>query len=137
MNTYAHDIVQIIVYRWAPHLEYLVLKRSERDGGWWQPVTGHVEPGEPEREAALREIQEEIGVEKLKYLSDPIAINEITGGGQAFVYMAEVSTKQQVVLSNEHSQYRWADLQTALSLLKYDGNKQNIQLADALLAEAR
>lgn len=137
MDEYAHNVVQVIVYRWAPTLQYLVLRRSEQDGGWWQSVTGHSELGEAERDAALREINEEIGIEKLKYLSDPIFANTIEGGGQGFVYMAEVGRSEAVVLSAEHTEYRWADLSTALNLLKYEGNKKNMRRADALLAEAR
>jgi len=137
MNDYAHNVVQVIAYRWVPTLQYLVLKRTEQDGGWWQPVTGHIEPGESERDAALREIREEIGVEKPKYLSDPIFTNDTEDDGQGYAFMAEASAKQPIVLSDEHVEFRWVDLQTALGLLEHDGNKQNMQRADALLAEAR
>lgn len=43
--------------------EYLLLKRTERDGGFWQPVTGLIEFGESPVEAALREVREETGLD--------------------------------------------------------------------------
>ncbi|CAB3393335.1 Dihydroneopterin triphosphate diphosphatase (fragment) [Kyrpidia spormannii] len=30
-------------------LQVLLLKRTAERGGWWQPVTGHVEPGSGRR----------------------------------------------------------------------------------------
>ena len=141
MNQYAHNVVQVIVYRWAPTLQYLVLKRSEQDGGWWQPVTGHIEPGEDELDALKRELSEEIGITKLQFISQPIRSYEYEmpdGVGHDNVYMVEVGAKEAVRLRpEEHSEYKWTTLDEALGLLKYDGNKKSLQRADELLAEAR
>lgn len=140
MDAYAHDIVQVVVYRWAPTLQYLVLKRSGEDGGWWQPITGHIEPGESEMETLRREIMEEIGVADLKYVSDQIYDYEYDtteGRGRDRVYMVEIAAEQGVRLSHEHVRHKWADLEGALALLKYPGNKESYRRADMLLAEAR
>ena len=41
--------------------EVLLLRRVE-PRGWWQSVTGSLEPGETPREAAVRELEEETGL---------------------------------------------------------------------------
>ncbi|HYQ81813.1 MAG TPA: lipoyl(octanoyl) transferase LipB, partial [Anaeromyxobacteraceae bacterium] len=41
----------------------LVLRRSPERGGFWQPVTGRIEPGEPPQAAARRELLEETGAD--------------------------------------------------------------------------
>ena len=57
------DSVQVVVWRdrgGTPEL--LVLERTEDRGGFSQPVTGRVEPGETPRQAAAREVAEETGL---------------------------------------------------------------------------
>jgi dATP pyrophosphohydrolase len=41
---------------------YLLLKRIESQGGFWQSVTGSLEDGETHRQAAVREVWEETGI---------------------------------------------------------------------------
>ena len=140
MNEYAHNVVQVIVYRWAPKLEYLILKRSPEDGGWWQPITGHIEPGETEMDALRRELDEEVGISKTKYVSGQIYTYDYEmpdGKGRDMVYMVEVAADQAITLSAEHVQYEWATLEAALERLKYAGNKESLRRADLLLAEAQ
>jgi 8-oxo-dGTP pyrophosphatase MutT (NUDIX family) len=59
--------VQVWVYRTEP-FEVLLLRLCPARGGFWQPVTGSVEPGETAAEAALREAREETG---LGFVSGP------------------------------------------------------------------
>lgn len=136
-----HNVVQVIVYREAPGIEYLILQRTPEDGGWWQPVTGHIEFGENELEALQRELAEETGITRPKFVSQQIYEYDYDmpdGSGHDSVYMVEIDGKTDIKLQpSEHSQYQWANLRTALELLKYDGNKESLRRADQLLAEAR
>src|SRR5207237_6469472 len=43
--------------------EFLVLRRSERQGGYWHGVAGGIEEGETPAEAAGRELSEETGLQ--------------------------------------------------------------------------
>lgn len=104
-------------------------------------MTGHIEAGESELDALKREVAEETGIDKLKFISKPIYSYEYKmpdGIGHDNVYMVEVDKKADVQLQpEEHSEYQWVELEEAIGLLKYAGNKKSLCRADALLAEAR
>ncbi len=53
----------MLVYVHRPGPEFLVLRRIERLDGFWQGVTGAPEWGEPDDEAAAREVLEETGLD--------------------------------------------------------------------------
>lgn len=53
------ESVLVVVYTAAG--EFLLLERHEPPG-WWQSVTGSLEPGETPRDAAVRELAEETGL---------------------------------------------------------------------------
>lgn len=62
--------VQGVMYsRSNEKLEYLIIKRSADDGGFWQGVTGTLEEGETLVKCLIREINEEIGIENIKNIS--------------------------------------------------------------------
>lgn len=55
--------VQVVIVRDSFHgREVLALRRVPQRGGFWQPVTGRVEPGESFAETARREVFEELGL---------------------------------------------------------------------------
>lgn len=51
-------------------IEYLIIKRSEKDGGFWQGVTGTLEEGEKLKECLIREIKEELGIVNINKISE-------------------------------------------------------------------
>ena len=59
------DLRTISVVPMRPDGRILVLKRSASRGGFWQQVTGRVEPGESAEAAARRELREETGRTRL------------------------------------------------------------------------
>jgi len=116
--------------------EYLMLHRTPEKGGFWQPVTGGLEEGETIDECLLRELAEEIAVvpKKVtpvleirqffdKFKGTPWAITESMFG-------VELPADCTVTIAEEHSEYRWCTLAEALALLKWDGNKNSLQLLD-------
>ncbi|TSA48815.1 MAG: dihydroneopterin triphosphate diphosphatase [Nitrosomonadales bacterium] len=59
--------VSVLVLIHTPDLQVLLLERADKPG-FWQSVTGSLEDGETLREAAVREVREEAGLEAERYL---------------------------------------------------------------------
>lgn len=54
--------IQVVIFSENPGgRHYLLLRRVESQGGFWQSVTGSLEEGETHRQAAVREVLEETG----------------------------------------------------------------------------
>jgi len=116
---------------------YLLLKRTEKRGGFWQPVTGGINFQESPMEALRREIKEELGIFM------PIAIIDISytfsfkdAYGRSlteYVYGAEINEKQEIRLSAEHTEYRWVGYEEARTLLKWEGNKIGLARLHSIL----
>ena len=58
--------VSVLVLIHTPELQVLLLERADKPG-FWQSVTGSLEDDETLREAAVREVQEETGLEAAQY----------------------------------------------------------------------
>ena len=116
---------------------FLILKRSLKRGGFWQPITGGVEEGETFNEAVLREIGEEIGiVDIIKLIDMDYSFDFFEDGIEHYekVFGAEVSPEQIITLSEEHTEFKWVDGQTAIDkFLKYPGNKEGFKRLIELL----
>jgi 8-oxo-dGTP diphosphatase len=104
---------------------YLLLRRSEHKdfgGGVWECVTGRVEQGEGFEEALQREVREELGlqvqVEHILgtthfYRGPSTPDNELVG----VVYLCSSPDSASILISPEHSEYRWLSAYEALELL--------------------
>lgn len=58
--------VSVLVLIHTPDLQVLLLDRADKPG-FWQSVTGSIEQGETLRETAIREVQEETGLDAKRY----------------------------------------------------------------------
>lgn len=134
-----HTTVQVQVVRdGEAGPELLALQRTPARGGFWQPVTGHVEPGELAQTAAQRELFEETGwaapVRSLDYSHAFFlpASDERSGWGSVareVTFMAEVPRASLPRLSAEHECAAWLPLSEALGRFSFPGLRRAARLA--------
>ncbi|HVP66210.1 MAG TPA: lipoyl(octanoyl) transferase LipB [Anaeromyxobacteraceae bacterium] len=136
----AFDLSTVSVVPVAADGRVLLLRRTEARGGFWQPVTGRIEPGETAAGAAARELGEETGiaaaVEPLGYRHgfalDPSLRGEPeaelrTAVEEAFV--ARVPAGAEVRLSAEHGAHAWVAPAEAEARVRFEGLRKAIRSA--------
>ncbi len=122
----------VVFYRAEP-IEYLLLLSN-----FWGFPKGHIELGEDERTAALREIHEEAGlrvtlldgfryVEKYAYQRNGNLNPKI-----AIYFLGESDTRASR-LSHEHSDMAWLSFDAALARLQFDGLRDTLRAANEFL----
>jgi dihydroneopterin triphosphate diphosphatase len=106
---------------------FLLLKRNEQKGGFWQPVTGGVEEGETLVQAVNRELWEETDIiEYIRMIQDVYYFEfdiENFGTMKEYVFGIEISLNTKVKISPEHTEMKWCSFGEAMELLKYESNK--------------
>ncbi len=129
--------VLIFPYRFLPggEIEYAIFNRADDTAHFWQGIAGGGEGTETPIEAAKREAYEEGGIPAASpYLTlDSVAtipVEEISGflWGEDVLVIPEYCfgvevTDRALLLSHEHTEFRWVDYESAVELLKWDSNK--------------
>ena len=119
--------------------QVLLLRRRPERGGFWQIVTGRLEPGEQPREAAARELFEETGVRSdvvdLEYrhafaVGSGVPPRLVEENG----FATRCSEGLEVHLGDEHDAYEWVDVPTALARLPFQGLREGVRRAARALA---
>ena len=126
----------------------LLLRRSYERGGFWQQVTGRVEPGESPAAAARRELREETGadapVADLGYRHgfglDPTLARAPKDATRALrlveesAFAARLPTGFAPSTSAEHAEWGWFSAEEAAEKVRFAGLKKAIRLAAAAAA---
>ena len=143
--------IQVLVYPFKQSeekIEYLLLKRTQERGGFWQGVTGHTERSEKIIDGAKRELLEETSyipkfifqtehsytIEITEEMKDqyPSDITELT----EYVFLARIDQEDDPTLDPvEHVDWRWCLYEEALELLEWEENKKALEYCDNLLRE--
>ena len=98
--------------------EILILRRSEEVGTYrelWGGVAGFVEEGEEPFETALKEIKEEVGLEKEDMLSvkkeDVIKFTDLYGDKLydwiVYPFLFHIKERDKIQIDWEHTEFRW------------------------------
>lgn len=118
-------------------IEYLIIKRSEKDGGFWQGVTGTLEEGEKLKECLIREIKEELGIVNINNISEieeTIQWAKKTGFMiTEYVFSVELDRNINITLSEEHDDYKWCDFNETYQWLGKDNNKNTLKMINEKL----
>uniref|UniRef100_A0A5S6QPX4 Bis(5'-nucleosyl)-tetraphosphatase [asymmetrical] n=1 Tax=Trichuris muris TaxID=70415 RepID=A0A5S6QPX4_TRIMR len=120
-------------------VKYLLLQASDQDHHW-TPPKGHLDEGETDLDAAIRETREESGLQPQDYAIIPDFRHVMRylahGKPKEVVYMlAELRNDDtQVRLSEEHMKFDWCPLLEACQLVKYPDAISLLQEVEAFLA---
>lgn len=108
--------------------EILILKRSEEVGTYqelWGGVAGFVEGNEEPQETAIKEIKEEVGIEKKDLLlvkkEDVIKFTDLYGDKLyewiVYPFLFHIKDRGKIQIDWEHTEFRWVK---PSELKKYD-----------------
>ncbi|KAI6242546.1 Bis(5'-nucleosyl)-tetraphosphatase [asymmetrical] [Aphelenchoides fujianensis] len=132
----------LLVYRVAnQQFEYLLLKASYPPYHW-TPPKGHVDPGENEWQAAVREAREEANIEPAdvdvhKDFEHKMEYDTPKEGRKTVTYwLAELKTKD-ITLSHEHTHWEWQPLETAVKLAKFPEMEKMLREAEEYLQKKK
>ncbi len=129
--------VEAIVFKMQDDVPlFLMLKRNEKKGGFWQPVTGGVEEGEEIIDALYREIREELAIDQPKRVIPEVyyfEFEESYGLMKEYVFGIEIDDTQEISLSPEHVALQWCTETEAINLMKYETNKEGLRRLTSLI----
>ena len=130
----------VIVFRRHPQegLQFLILYHR---GNYWNFPKGKLEEGESEMEAALRELKEEAGIDRVRLIDGfrqqtQFFFREERQGKTELIkksmalYLAEADMGAAPRLSSEHNGYAWLDAKQAAKFLKFKSLKEIIAAAE-------
>ncbi len=137
----------VIFRREQGKILYLLLlypKRHDKQGrrkggGYWDFPKGHVETGENNRLAAIREIKEETGIEDLNFVpgfKQRIKYFFFAEGKRVFkvvtFYLGETRTCR-VKISEEHADFKWIEFKEATRMMKFKNARNILRRANHFL----
>jgi dATP pyrophosphohydrolase len=139
--------VQVVIYACGldQHL-YLLLKRVASHGGFWQSVTGSLEEGETHRQAAVREVREETGIDVNE--GDLIELGVVNTfeiapqwrekyapgvtHNEEVCFALKVRQTEVRVDPLEHVSYAWEPYERAIEMLYWESSKHAFAAAKSL-----
>ncbi|CAN5638246.1 NUDIX domain-containing protein [soil metagenome] len=123
---------------------YLILKRKNSRKvypGIWQVVTGKREKGEKIYLSAMRECKEETDLNQKKFYSLPMTTSFYSPDDDKIhiipLFLAEVHSEESVKLSEEHEEFKWCDLEEAVSLLFWESQQSNLKKIEMFLSDEK
>ncbi len=126
----AQECVEGYLFRRSP-LELLILRRPPSRGRFWVPVSGKVDPGDRDFEAALRrELEEETGLRtprSVRTLDWHVTFPSDSGAmWRLHAYAVEVDRGFTPVLSPEHDAFEWVLPEEAVRRLHFPDNGEAV-----------
>ncbi|XP_026495473.1 bis(5'-nucleosyl)-tetraphosphatase [asymmetrical] [Vanessa tameamea] len=119
----------LVIYKKSNQIINFLLLQTSYGEHHWTPPKGHVDPGESDWITALRETKEEAGLSENEleiYKDISKTLNyQVKGKPKAVVYwLAQVKDPDQnVILSNEHQDFKWLPLEQAQEISGFEDMK--------------
>jgi len=115
-----------------PPLEFLLFRRYPARGAIWVPISGKVEPSDPDLVAALRrELREETGLtrpESIDSLDWQVKFRAENGEvWRLHAYSVRVPRTFRPTLSPEHEAFEWVSADEAVRRLHFDDNRAAVR----------
>lgn len=132
MNVTSYLVEAHIFRRTNDDIEFLLMKRSEKEiyPKIWQMVTGKIRDGEKGYETAFREIKEETGLSPQKFWVVPFMNSFYSHESDQVVmvpvFASLVDEKSEVIISDEHSEFKWVNKEEAKKLLAWKGQRESV-----------
>ena len=128
-----------VVHPLAAGWRVLALQRARdtRCPGAWEPVHGHIEPGEEPEDAAVREVREETGlsIDALYIVRvQPFYLRKVRAVELAIVFAAFVNAPGDIVLGTEHQAAEWLSVDEALARFAFPAERASLREIAELLA---
>ena len=143
--------IQVLIYpvrNTKENWEYLMLKRVNNRGGFWQGVTGAPENSETLSEAAKRELYEETGYSPLNLIKTDISYiipmedrwkdiyPEGTKKIPEYLFIAKIDESRPPKIDPiEHNDWKWCSYEEAMNLLSLEDNKRALDFVHEFLGE--
>jgi type II secretory ATPase GspE/PulE/Tfp pilus assembly ATPase PilB-like protein/8-oxo-dGTP pyrophosphatase MutT (NUDIX family) len=110
----------------------LALQRglNTRCSGAWEPVHGHIEPGEQPQDAAVREVREESGlaVERLYVVRvQPFYLRKTQTVQLAVVFAAFVAEPGDATIAGEHQNHAWLSVDEAIERFGFPAERASLR----------
>lgn len=133
-----HNSCGFVVYNGSgENRKYLLLRYPE---GHWDFPKGHIEEGEDKLQTAIRELEEETGLKKVKVVKGffcPISYSyrrDKTTHKKTVDFFLAQSLSKKIIISHEHSGHDWLDFKSAVKKVTFDNAKEVLRAAETFLA---
>lgn len=126
------SIVKVVVHDGE---RVLLLHRTAEEGGFWQPITGTIEPAESAIEAAARELREETGIDAAPVdsgLRQSFLIERRPGATPRFPFVdertfeIEIPRGTAIAISEEHVRFAWFTPESACETIRWSDDRDSI-----------
>jgi 8-oxo-dGTP pyrophosphatase MutT (NUDIX family) len=123
--------------------DYLFLKKSKgrNEEETWGVAGGRVEEGETPFKAVIREVFEETGIkidpESLSFKNLLYVDNPSFGKYLLHIHSYRCNKEEKVLLSDEHTEYKWLPLENAKKLTLLSGGLQSMSYFEKSLVQEK